>query len=134
MHIGRLTTTQDSTMKYLVLAYGDREKVERLSPAEFEELVAKARALDEKLRASGHLLSAESLEWASRCLRPRGGKTVAADGPYLETKQQIGGVILIEARDFDEAMRIAALHPAATLGEELGWGIEVRPFADGCHQ
>jgi hypothetical protein len=120
-------------MKYLVLAYGDREKMEQLTPAQFGDLVAKCKVLDEELRKSGHLVSAESLEWDSMCLRPRGGRTVTTDGPYLETKEQVGGLIVIEARDLNEALRIAAMHPAATLGEEVGWGIEVRPFADGCH-
>jgi len=121
-------------MKYLVLAYGDRSKTERLTPAQFEALVEKAKGFDEELRNSGHLVSAESLEWDSVCLRPRGGKTVTTDGPYLETKEQVGGLIVIEARDLNEALRVASLHPAATLGEELGWGIEVRPFAAGCHR
>jgi len=120
-------------MKYLVLAYGDQSKMEKLTPTEFEELLAQCKAKDEELRASGHLVSAESLEWGSTCLRPRGGKTVTTDGPYLETKEQVGGLIIIEARDLNEALRIAAMHPAATLGEHLGWGIEVRPLADGCH-
>jgi len=121
-------------MKYLVLAYGDQAKMEKLTPAQFEALLEKCKAHDEELRKSGHLISAESLEWGSTCLRPRGGKTVTTDGPYLETKEQVGGLILIEARDLNEALRIAALHPAAKLGEELGWGIEVRPMAAGCHQ
>lgn len=121
-------------MKYLILAYGDRAKVEALSPAQFAELVAQCRVHDEELRASGHHVSSDSLEWDAVSLRPRGGKTVTTDGPYLETKEQVGGWIIIEARDLNEALRVAALHPAAKLGEELGWGIEVRPFASSCHQ
>jgi hypothetical protein len=120
-------------MKYLVLAYGERAKNEQLTPAQFEAVVAKARLYDEELRRSGHLVSAESLEWASTCLRPRGGQTVVTDGPYIEGREQVGGLIIIEARDLNEALRIASLHPAARMGEELGWGIEVRPFAAGCH-
>ncbi len=63
----------------------------------------------------GHLVSAESLEWGATCLRPRGGKTVTTDGPYLETKEQVGGLIVIEARDLNEALRVAALHPFARV-------------------
>lgn len=121
-------------MKYLLLAYGEREKMEQLSPEQFEALLRRCQERDEELRRSGHYVSGDSLEWTCRCLRPRGGRTVTTDGPYLETKEQVGGVIVIEAQDLDEAARIAALHPAATLGEELGWGIELRPFADGCHR
>jgi hypothetical protein len=121
-------------MKYLVLAYGSQTLMEKLTPAQFEAVVAKARLYDAELRKSGHLVSAESLEWGATCLRPRGGKTVVTDGPYLEAKEQVGGLIVIEAKDLNEALRIAALHPAANMGEEFGWGIEVRPFAAACHQ
>lgn len=121
-------------MKYLCLAYGDKAKMQKLTPDQFEALVARCKLHDEELRRSGHLVSAESLEWDSVCLRPRGGKTVTVDGPYLETKEQVGGLIVIEAADLNEAIRIASLHPAAHLGEELGWGVEVRPFAPACHQ
>jgi hypothetical protein len=51
------------------------------------------------------------------------------DGPFLETKEQVGGVFLIEAKDLAEAVAMASKHPAAHLGEGLGWGIELRPVA-----
>lgn len=121
-------------MKYLCLAYGERSKMEALSPDDFRALVERCKAHDEKLRASGHLVLVESLEWDSTVLRPRQGKTVTTDGPYAETKEQVGGLFMIEARDLDEAVRVASLHPAAHLGEQLGWGIEIRPIAAGCHQ
>ncbi|MGH7297158.1 MAG: YciI family protein [Polyangiaceae bacterium] len=121
-------------MRYLCLAYGDRKKVEALTKEDFEALVAKCRVYDEELKKSGHLVSSQSLEWDVMSLRPRGGKTVTMDGPFVETKETVGGLIIIEARDLNEALRVAALHPAAHLGEDLGWGIEVRPIADGCHQ
>ena len=50
------------------------------------------------------------------------------DGPFAETKEQIGAFFIIEARDLDEATRVASQHPAAHLGEEVGWGVEVRPI------
>lgn len=121
-------------MKYLCLAYGDRKKVEALTPAEFDAIVAQCRPRDEELRKSGHHLFSESLEWDAMCLRPRGGKIVTTDGPYIESREQVGGLFVIEAKDLNEAVRIASLHPAAQLGEHLGWGIEIRPMADGCHQ
>jgi hypothetical protein len=122
-------------VRYLVLAYGDRKKNEALSSAEFEAILAKCKPCDEELRSSGHLVSAESLEWDSVTIRPQDGKTVTTDGPYAETKEQIGGVIIIEARDMDEAVRIAKMHPAAQpWAEHLGWWIELRPFAAGCHK
>lgn len=121
-------------MKYLCLAYGDREKMQALTKAEFEALVAKCGEHDAELQKSGHYVSAQSLEWDSMCIRVRNGKRVITDGPWAETKEQIGGVVVIEAKDLNEAVRIASMHPAAHLGEHLGWGIEVRPIAAGCHQ
>ena len=121
-------------MKYLCLAYGDREKVQALSKEDFEALRAKCGVYDEELRKSGHFVESRSLEWDAMTLRPRGGKTVTTDGPFAETKEQIGGLVVIEARDLNEAVRVASMHPAAHLGEHLGWGIEIRPIADGCHQ
>ena len=121
-------------MKYLCLAYGDQRKMEALTKAEFEALLAQCRVHDEELRKSGHYVSGEGLEWAAMSLRPRNGKTVTTDGPFVESKETVGGVVIIEARDLNEAVRVASMHPAAHLGEKLGWGIEVRPFSETCHQ
>lgn len=120
-------------MKFVMLAYGDRTKMEALTKAEFEALVAQCRVHDEELRKTGRLLSVESLEWETATIRPRGGKSVT-DGPFAESKEQVGSILVIEAEDLADAVRIASLHPAAQLGEDLGWWIEVRPIADGCHQ
>jgi hypothetical protein len=121
-------------MKYLCLAYGDRQKMSRLTKAEFEALVAQCKLHDEELRRSGHFVSANSLEWDVTTIRPRDGKPMVTDGPFVETRETVGGLFVIEARDLNEALRIASLHPAAHLGETLGWAIEVRPIADACHQ
>jgi hypothetical protein len=61
-------------------------------------------------------------------VRPEQGKAAVTDGPFAETKEQIGAFFIIEARDLNEAMEIASLHPAARLGGNVGWGIEVRPI------
>jgi hypothetical protein len=120
-------------MKYLCLAYGDQEKNAQLTPEEFEALVARCRSFDAELRATGQLVDSGSLEWEVVTLRPRGGKPVISDGPYLDTKERVGGWIVIEARDLNDAIRVASLHPAARMGEELGWAIEIRPYSSGCH-
>jgi len=120
-------------MKYLCLAYGSEERMKSLTKPEFEALVAKCRVHDEELRRTGKVLMTESLEWGTTTIRPQGGRTVVTDGPFVETKEQAGGMFIVEARDLNEAIRIASLHPAAHLGEQLGWAIEVRPIADGCH-
>ena len=122
-------------MKYLCLAYGDQKKMEALTKAEFEALVAQCRVHDEELRKSGHLVQGESLEWGVTTVRARNGKPLVTDGPFVETKETVGGLIIIEARDLNEAIRVASMHPASHLGEKLGWGIEVRPISPtGCHQ
>jgi hypothetical protein len=59
-------------------------------------------------------------------VRPAKGKPSVTDGPFAETKEQLGSFFLIEAKDMEEAVRIASMHPAARLGEQLGWGVEVR--------
>lgn len=117
-------------MKYLCLAYYDEAKFAALAPAAIEAIGRDCRPYDAALRASGQLVAQASLgpTRASTSVRPRGGRPVVTDGPYAETKEQIGGFFVIEARDLNEALRIASKHPAAHLNEQLGWGIEVRPI------
>jgi hypothetical protein len=116
-------------MKYLCLAYYDVEAYAAMPRDQLSAIVSQCPAHDAALRESGNLLSIASLgePRASISMRPRGGKPVVTDGPFMETKEQLGSFFLIEAADLKEATRIAALHPAAQLGEKLGWGIEIRP-------
>lgn len=117
-------------MKYLGLAYFTPEKFAGMSPGDVETLVSQCPALDEKMRATGKVLVAASLGdlegW--RTLRPRAGRTQVSDGPYTESKEVVGGLFIIEAEDPEEALRIASLHPAATLGEQGGWAVELIPM------
>lgn len=117
-------------MKYLCLAYYDEEKFEALSKTDLEAIESKCQAYDEALRESGHLIVQASLQppRSSTIVRPRNGKVSVTDGPFIETKEQVGGFFLIEARDLNEAILVASKHPAAHLGEQVGWGIEVRPI------
>jgi hypothetical protein len=98
--------------------------------AEVAALVEKCRTHDEALRNSGHLLMVASLAppRTATSVRPRNGVPTVTDGPYAETKEQIGAFLIIEAANLDEATRVASLHPTAHLGEQAGWGIEVRPI------
>ncbi|WP_439520275.1 YciI family protein [Hydrogenophaga sp.] len=117
-------------MKYLGLAYYNPEKFAAMAPADVEALVSQCPPLDEKMRATGKVLVAASLtepkDWMT--LRPRGGKTKISDGPYTESKEMVGGLFIIEADSREEALRLAAMHPAALLGEEGGWGVELIPM------
>ncbi|QDH68746.1 YciI family protein [Marilutibacter alkalisoli] len=117
-------------MKYLGLAYYNPEKFAAMTPDEVEALVSQCPALDETMRATGKVLVSASLgdldTWST--LRPRSGRTHVSDGPYTESKEVVGGLFIIEADSHDEALRIASMHPAATLGEEGGWAVELIPL------
>jgi hypothetical protein len=117
-------------MKYLCLAYYDEKKFETLTEADLAAMGRECAPLDEELHRSGHLLEVGSLAASkdSVSLRPRNGKATVTDGPYAETKEQLGSYFLIEARDLNEAIQVASKHPAARLNEHLGWGVEVRPI------
>ena len=117
-------------MKYLGLAYFTPDTFAAMAPGDVKTLVSQCPPLDEKMRATGKVLVSASLgnpdSW--RTLRPRGGKTQVVDGPYAESKEVVGGLFIIDADSQDEALRIAAMHPAATLGEEGGWAVELIPM------
>jgi hypothetical protein len=117
-------------MKYLCLAYYNEKAFDALPRAEVEALVSQCPAYDEALRNSGHLVIQASLgsTRATTTVRPRNGKPLVTDGPFIETKEQVGGFFIIEARDLNEAIRVASKHPAANIGEQVGWAIEVRPI------
>jgi hypothetical protein len=117
-------------VKYLCLAYYDEKAFEALPKAEFDAIVGKCPAYDEALRRSGRLVVQASLgsPRATTVLRPKNGKPLVTDGPFVETKEQVGGFFIIEAADLDEAIRVAANHPAANLGEQVGWAVEIRPI------
>jgi hypothetical protein len=93
-------------------------------------IVSQCPALDEKMRATGKVLVSASLgdleNW--RTLRPRNGKTHVSDGPYTESKEVVGGLFIIEADSHDEALLIASMHPAAQIGEEGEWAVELIPM------
>lgn len=116
-------------MKYLCLCYYDAARFAARSPAESEVIVSECKPHDEALHKSGHLLAVGSLALpeASACLRPVDGKATRSDGPFIQTNEPLGAFFLIEAKDLDEAIRVASLHPGAAIGKYFGGGIEVRP-------
>jgi hypothetical protein len=61
-------------------------------------------------------------------VRPKNGRPSVTDGPYVETKEQLGSFFLLEAENMQEAIKLASMHPAANLNEHMGWGIEIRPI------
>lgn len=112
-------------MKYLCLANYKPSDMAAMSAADRQALVSQCPAKDAELKASGHLLLSASLGEHLARMEPRGGKAQVTDGPFAESKEIVGGFFIIEAADRDEAVRIASLHPAATLGEQAGWCIDV---------
>jgi len=114
-------------MKYLCMVYLDERALDGLSKSEYDALVAEALAYDEELRKGGHLIVAQALQpvQTATSVRIRNGRVSATDGPFVETKEQLGGFLLIDARDLNEAIQLASRIPPARLG-----GIEVRPVRD----
>jgi hypothetical protein len=112
-------------MKYLCLVHFEGPKLAALSPDEKRALDRNSLAYDRELERSGHFVVAEALQSPedASIVRVRDGKMSVTDGPFAETREQLGGFILIEARDMNEAIRLAAGIPLAKLGS-----IEVRPI------
>ncbi|MEX2124654.1 MAG: YciI family protein [Woeseia sp.] len=112
-------------MKYLCLAYEEESTLNRLSRVEWASLRRETLDYVGALRDSGQLLAAEPLQSARTAVsvRIRDGKVLTTDGPFAETKEQLGGFFLIEARDLEEATQVASNWPSARFGT-----IEVRPI------
>ena len=113
-------------MRYACLIYYNPKVLFDQSP-EAESVLAECATHDDKLKASGHFVTAEALDLpeSAMTVRVRDGKVSTVDGPFMETKEMLGGFIVIEARDLDEAARVAAAIPQARLGF-----VEVRPVVD----
>jgi hypothetical protein len=115
-------------MKFLLLAYGDEQKSAKLTQADMAALGKQCGVYDEELKKTGRLVGSGSLDWGAKTLRLKKGKLTITDGPFIEAKELVGGFVIIEAADYEDALKIAALHPAARMGEELGWAVELRPM------
>lgn len=113
-------------MRYLCLICAERV-MEQLTPEEAERHFEEYREFNRNMRASGHLVGANRLmpPDTATTIRVRKGKVAATDGPWVETKEQLGGYYVIDARDLNEAIQIAAKIPGAWIG-----AVEIRPIAD----
>jgi hypothetical protein len=111
-------------MKYLCLIYDDEKRMATMSKDEGDAFMGEYFAFTEGIKKSGHYLAGNALKPVSTAttIRNRGGKLSTTDGPFAETKEQLGGYYLIEAKDADEAIAIAARIPGARHGS-----VEVRP-------
>jgi hypothetical protein len=111
-------------MKYLCLCYEEEQTMKAMSTGEWDAVAREVEDYNEELRKKGHLVAAQALQSVAtaRTVRVRNGAVSTTDGPFAETKEQLGGYFLIEAKDLDEAVRVASRLVGARLG-----CIEVRP-------
>lgn len=114
-------------MKYICLGYIAPNKFENLSEAERNAMVDECLSYDDELRKNGHFAGGEGLQppQAAATLRWENGKVAITDGPYAETKEQIGGILILEARDLNHAIQLMSKHPGVKAGP-----FEIRPAAD----
>jgi hypothetical protein len=116
-------------MKFLFLLYMDQDRMNALSPREQHELQVASARQDEELKRAGKLLAAEALAEprTAVCVRRRGAAISVTDGPFVETKEHLGGFLLVEARDREEAIGLASMDDRFL---DLGTTFEIRPVHD----
>ena len=114
-------------MKFICFGYLDVQEWMKKSEGERNALVDQCLAYDETLKKNGHWVSGEGLQGpdAAATLRYQNGKVSVTDGPYAETKELLGGLLILEARDLQQAVQLMSKHPGSTMGP---W--ELRPAAD----
>ena len=114
-------------MKYICLGYIEPNKFESMSENERSALLDACFTYDDVLRKNGHFAGGEALQGAetAKTLRWRNGKVSVTDGPYAETKEQLGGILILEARDLNHALELMSQHPGVKVGP-----FEIRPAAD----
>ena len=115
-------------MKYLCFGYYDKDKFEGMTESERNAMFDTCFEYDDHLRANGHWTGGEALQPAETALTLswKNGKVATTDGPYAETKEQLGGILVLEARDMNHAVQLMGQHPALKYGNIF----EVRPAAD----
>ncbi|MBZ5555597.1 MAG: YciI family protein [Acidobacteriia bacterium] len=115
-------------MKYICLGYYDPGKVENLSESERNTMFDECFSYDDELRRNGHFAAGEALgpPHTAMTVYGKNGKVAVTDGPYAETKEQLGGILVLEARDLNQAIQLMSQHPAVKYGSSF----EIRPSAD----
>jgi hypothetical protein len=114
-------------MKYICLGYYDEQQWETMTERERNALMDACFAYDDVLRKNGHFVGGEALQSARHAttLRWKDGKVLISDGPYAETKEQVGGILVLDARDLNHAIQLLSKHPGVQAGP-----FEIRPAAD----
>lgn len=111
-------------MKFICLGYADETKFQTMSPDELNALIEECMSYDDELRRGGHFAGGEALQTAKNAvtIRRRGGKVEVTDGPFADTKEQIGGILFLEAKDLNQAIALMSKHPGVKFGP-----FEIRP-------
>ena len=114
-------------MKFICLGYIEDKKWDAISEDERNAMMDECFAYDDVLRRNGHFAGGEALEGAQSAatLRYQKGKVIVTDGPYAETKEQLGGILILEAEDLNHAIQLMSKHPGVKAGP-----FEIRPAAD----
>ena len=114
-------------MKYICLGYIDESKWEGISESERNAMIDECFTYDDELRKNGHFAGGEALQSARNAttLRFQNGKVSITDGPFAETKEQLGGILVLEANDLNHAIQLMSKHPGVKAGP-----FEIRPAAD----
>jgi hypothetical protein len=114
-------------VKYICLGYIDQNKWEAISESERNAFVDECFTYDDELRKNGHFAGGEALDSARKAatLRYQNGRVSITDGPFAETKEQLGGILILEARDLNHAIQLMSKHPGVKAGP-----FEIRPAAD----
>jgi hypothetical protein len=115
-------------MKYICLGYYDKGKFDGMTEGERNAMFDTCFDYDDHLRANGNWAGGEALQSAETALTVywKNGKVATTDGPYAETKEQLGGILILEARDMNHAQQLMAQHPALKFGSVF----EIRPAGD----
>lgn len=114
-------------MKYLCAIYFEEARLNAMSSSDLNNFLQACAACADELQSKGHLVAAGALEEVRSAVsvRVENGKTLVSDGPFAETKEQLGGFCLLEARDLNEAIQLAKSMPPAQIG-----AVEVRPLKE----
>ncbi|HKK05125.1 MAG TPA: YciI family protein [Gammaproteobacteria bacterium] len=115
-------------MKYICLGYIEDKYISQLTEKERQEFMDACFTYDEELQNNGHMIGGEALQPADTAttVRYRNGKPQITDGPFAETKEFLGGIMILEARDLNEAIQLMSRHPSVKMGGTF----EIRPSAD----
>ena len=115
-------------MKYICLGYLEEKLFEKMSESERNRFMDECFTYDDELRSKGHYAGGEALQTVHNAttLRTINGKVIVTDGPFAETKEQLGGIMILEAKDLNHAIQLMSKHPSIYMGGSF----EIRPAAD----